>query len=96
MSSRDELLRPPVWLWASLPLAAGLDSMLCFIPELHNRSGIHSGVGHLASVMFWTNAYPWVFRQGPYRIRVYCLGSGAAVVGLLAINVFYQPLPVLL
>lgn len=45
-------------------------------------------VGHLASVMFWTNAYPWVFGAKPYRIRVYCLGSDAAVAGLLAITVF--------
>ena len=43
---------------------------------------------HLASVMFWTNAYPWVFGAKPYRIRVYCLGGDAAVAGLLAITVF--------
>lgn len=41
---------------------------------------------HLPSVLDY--AYPWVFQAEPYRIRVHCLGSDAAVAGLLAINVF--------
>lgn len=50
-------------------------------------------VGHLASVMF---CLPLGVQAEPYRIRVYCLGSDAAVAGLLAIKAFisyYQYCP---
>lgn len=49
-------------------------------------------VGHLASVMFWTNAYPWVFRQS--HIGYQCIVWGVTQLSraywqltcLLAIN----------
>lgn len=45
-------------------------------------------MGHLPSVL--DKCVPLGVQAEPYRIRVHCLGSDAAVAGLLAINMFVR------
>lgn len=77
----SEVMTRSVRLSASTRDAAGF-----ILDKLHNELGPHRGAPCFCYVL--DSCVPLGVRAEPCGIRAYCLGSDAAVAGLLAINVF--------